>query len=87
MLAERYRRQLTIGDMRSPQTLRLGRAGDARAVLLLLSHDSGINLEAALQVRLINPRAQLVVRTKAAAAWNVSCSSACQGWPRWTPAC
>ena len=62
VLAERYRRQLTIGDMRSPQTLRLGRAGDARAVLLL-SHDSGVNLEAALQVRLINPRAQLVVRT------------------------
>ncbi|MFL2497701.1 MAG: hypothetical protein ACJ0GQ_07675 [Parasynechococcus sp.] len=27
VLAERYRRQLTIGDMRSPQTLRLGRAG------------------------------------------------------------
>ncbi len=62
VLAERYRRQLTIGDMRSPQTLRLGRAGDARAVLLL-SHDSGVNLEAALQVRLLNPRAQLVVRT------------------------
>ena len=62
VLAERYRRQLTIGDMRSPHTLRLGRAGDARAVLLL-SHDSGVNLEAALQVRLLNPRAQLVVRT------------------------
>ena len=31
--------------------------------MLLLSHDSGVNLEAALQVRLLNPRAQLVVRT------------------------
>lgn len=62
LLAERCDSNLTIGDMRSPQTLRQARAGDARAVLLL-SHDSGINLEAALQVRLINPRAQLVVRT------------------------
>ena len=62
MLAERYRSQLTIGDMRSPQTLRLGLAGDARA-LLLLSHDSGVNLEVALQVRLLTPRAQLVLRT------------------------
>jgi len=62
LLADQYGANLLIGDMRSPQVLRMGRAADARAVLLL-SHDSAINLEAALQVRLLNPKAQLVVRT------------------------
>ena len=62
LLADQYGTNLVLGDMRSPEVLRMGRAADARAVLLL-SHDSGINLEAALQVRLLNPKAQLVVRT------------------------
>ena len=62
LLADQYGANLLIGDMRSPQVLRMGRAAEARAVLLL-SHDSAINLEAALQVRLLNPKAQLVVRT------------------------
>ena len=52
---------VVIGDMRRPH--HLGQAGvrDARAVLLL-SSESTVNLEAALQVRLLNPTAQIVVR-------------------------
>jgi len=50
------------GDMR--QSLVLERAGvrHCRAVLLL-SSDSQVNLEAALQVRLLNPHAEIVVRS------------------------
>jgi Trk K+ transport system NAD-binding subunit len=52
---------VVIGDMRRPH--HLGQAGvrEARAVLLL-SSESTVNLEAALQVRLLNPTAQIVVR-------------------------
>ncbi|WP_353089737.1 NAD-binding protein [Synechococcus lacustris] len=51
-----------IGDMRNPESLLEAGVATARAVLLL-SQDSGVNLEAALQVRLLNPKAQLVVRS------------------------
>ncbi|NDC35180.1 MAG: hypothetical protein EBZ51_07295 [Synechococcaceae bacterium WB9_2_112] len=52
---------VVVGDMRRPH--HLGQAGvhGARAVLLL-SSESTVNLEAALQVRLLNPNAQIVVR-------------------------
>ncbi len=51
-----------LGDMRNPEVLIEAGVASARAVLLL-SQDSGVNLEAALQVRLLNPKAQLVVRS------------------------
>jgi hypothetical protein len=41
-----------VGDMRRPDALQQAGVGQARAVLLL-SSDSGVNLEAALQVRLL----------------------------------
>lgn len=50
------------GDMRRPDALQQAGVGQARAVLLL-SSDSGVNLEAALQVRLLNPVARVVVRS------------------------
>lgn len=53
---------LVIGDMRDPEALMRAGAREARAVLLL-SSDSGLNLEAALQVRLLNPSARVVVRS------------------------
>jgi Trk K+ transport system NAD-binding subunit len=55
------RQALVIGDMRNPEALRRAGALEAQSVLLL-SADSGVNLEAALQVRLLNPRARVVVR-------------------------
>jgi Trk K+ transport system NAD-binding subunit len=54
--------QLTLGDMRLPHVLRRAGADTARAVLLL-SSKSTVNFEAALQVRLLNPRAEIVVRS------------------------
>lgn len=51
-----------IGDMRHPEALIRAGVRDARAVLLL-SSDSGVNLEASLQVRLLNPGARVVVRS------------------------
>lgn len=55
-------RALEIGDMRSPAVLLRAGVREARSVLLLTS-DSGVNLEAALQVRLLNPGARVVVRS------------------------
>jgi Trk K+ transport system NAD-binding subunit len=53
---------LVLGDMRLPHVLRAAAAEQARAVLLLSSL-STVNFEAALQVRLLNPRARIVVRS------------------------
>jgi Trk K+ transport system NAD-binding subunit len=53
---------LVIGDMRQPESLLQAGVRDARAVLLL-SSDSGVNLEAALQVRLLNGTTRVVVRS------------------------
>jgi Trk K+ transport system NAD-binding subunit len=53
---------LTLGDMRKPHVLRQAQVERARAVLLL-SSDSGVNIEAALQVRLLNPDAEIVIRS------------------------
>lgn len=53
---------LVIGDMRDPEALMRAGGRVARAVLLV-SSDSGLNLEAALQVRLLNPSARVVVRS------------------------
>lgn len=61
-LAQQLEPALVLGDMRHPKVLLQAGVSQARAVLLL-SQDSGVNLEAALQVRLLNPTAQLVVRS------------------------
>ncbi|MFM7452733.1 MAG: NAD-binding protein, partial [Cyanobium sp.] len=61
-LEQRLRGCLTLGDMRLPHVLRQAGAPAARAVLLL-SSESSINMEAALQVRLLNPGADIVVRS------------------------
>lgn len=53
---------VVLGDMRRPRVLRQAGAEHARAVLLLGS-DSTANFEAALQVRLLNPDAEIVVRS------------------------
>ncbi|MFM7228198.1 MAG: NAD-binding protein [Cyanobacteriota bacterium] len=53
---------VTVGDMRYPEVLQRAGVASARAVLLLTA-DAAINLEAALQVRRLNPTAQLVVRS------------------------
>jgi Trk K+ transport system NAD-binding subunit len=60
--AETLQPLLTLGDMRKPQALRLAGAVQARSVLLL-SSDGGINVEAALQVRLLNAAAEIVIRS------------------------
>ena len=61
-LLQRFAGSEVIGDMRRPHVLRQAGIGQARAVLLL-SSDSSVNFEAALQVRLLNPRAEIVVRS------------------------
>jgi Trk K+ transport system NAD-binding subunit len=61
-LHQRLQGCLTLGDMRRPHVLRQAGAPQARAVLLL-SSEGTVNLEAALQVRLLNPRADIVVRS------------------------
>jgi len=61
-LEQRLRGCLTLGDMRLPHVLRRAGVPGARAVLLLGS-ESSINMEAALQVRLLNPSADIVVRS------------------------
>lgn len=61
-LETRLSAHLTLGDMRLPHVLRQAGGASARAVLLL-SSDSTVNIEAALQVRLLNPRAEIVVRS------------------------
>ncbi|MBM5816873.1 MAG: hypothetical protein FJ083_09925 [Cyanobacteria bacterium K_Offshore_surface_m2_239] len=53
---------VVLGDMRSPAVLARAGVEEARSVLLL-SSDSGVNLAAALQVRLLNPAARVVVRS------------------------
>lgn len=61
-LGDRLQDRLTLGDMRlAPVLLRAG-AAEARSVLLL-SSDSNANVEAALQVRLLNAEAEIVVRS------------------------
>ena len=61
-LESRLAATLTYGDMRLAHVLRQAGAERASAVLLL-SADSTINFEAALQVRLLNPTAEIVVRS------------------------
>ena len=61
-LEERLAPDLVMGDMRLPHVLRLAGVERARAVLLL-SSESTVNFEAALQVRLLNPSAEIVVRS------------------------
>jgi Trk K+ transport system NAD-binding subunit len=61
-LETRLAATLTFGDMRLAHVLRQAGAESASAVLLLTA-DSTINFEAALQVRLLNPRAEIVVRS------------------------
>jgi len=61
-LESRLAGALTHGDMRLAHVLRQAGAERASAVLLL-SADSTINFEAALQVRLLNPSAEIVVRS------------------------
>ena len=61
-LLRRFGGSEVIGDMRRPHVLRQASIDQARAVLLL-SSDSSVNFEAALQVRLLNPRAEIVVRS------------------------
>ena len=60
-LAERIS-QLVQGDMRHAQVLEKAGIRQCRSVLLL-SADSQVNLEAALLVRLLNPDADVVVRS------------------------
>ncbi|MFM1812381.1 MAG: hypothetical protein RLZZ336_1319, partial [Cyanobacteriota bacterium] len=60
-LADDLQAAVVVGDMRRAHHLRQAGAASARAVLLL-SSESTVNLEAALQVRLLNPTAQIVVR-------------------------
>jgi len=60
--AETLQPHLTLGDMRRPHALRRAGVAEARSVLLL-SSDSGINVEAALQVRLLNAEAEIVIRS------------------------
>jgi Trk K+ transport system NAD-binding subunit len=52
----------TLGDMRLAHVLQRAGAAEARAVLLLGS-ESNANFEAALQVRLLNASAEIVVRS------------------------
>lgn len=61
-LSEAFGTSLTLGDMRKPHILRQAGVERARAVLLL-SSDGGTNIEAALQVRLLNNTAEIVVRS------------------------
>lgn len=61
-LQRRLQAALVQGDMRQSQVLQRAGVPACRAVLLL-SADSQVNLEAALQVRLLNPDADVVVRS------------------------
>jgi Trk K+ transport system NAD-binding subunit len=60
-LERAFQDRLVLGDMRQAAVLKRAGVEHCRAVLLL-SQDSQVNLEAALQVRLLNPDAELVVR-------------------------
>ena len=61
-LQRRLADRLLLGDMRRAHVLRAAGAEQARAVLLL-SSESTVNIEAALQVRVLNPQAEIVVRS------------------------
>lgn len=61
-LEHRLDAEVVLGDMRLPHVLGAAGADRARCVLLLSSL-STVNFEAALQVRLLNPQAQIVVRS------------------------
>ncbi len=61
-LEQHFARNLVLGDMRLPHVLRQAGVASARAVLLL-SSESTVNFEAALQARLLNPGAEIVVRS------------------------
>ena len=61
-LEERFGSTLVVGDMRLPHVLSQAGVETARAVLLL-SSESTVNVEAALQVRLLNPSVDVVVRS------------------------
>lgn len=61
-LQEALQQRLILGDMRRPHVLRQAGVEGARSVLLL-SSDSGSNIEAALQVRLLNTTAEIVIRS------------------------
>lgn len=61
-LQQRLGAAVALGDMRRPPVLRQVGVEQARAVLLL-SSDSSTNFEAALQVRLLNAEAEVVVRS------------------------
>ena len=61
-LHQAFSAAVQFGDMRRPHVLRQAGVDQARAVLLLGS-DSSTNFEAALQVRLLNPQAEIVVRS------------------------
>lgn len=54
--------RVVVGDMRHPPVLLAGGATTCRAVLLL-SSDSAVNVEAALQMRLLSSTARVVVRS------------------------
>ena len=60
-LEQDFQGRIVLGDMRQAGVLRQAGVEQCRAVLLL-SQDSQVNLEAALQVRLLNPEAEVVVR-------------------------
>ena len=60
-LERAFQDRLILGDMRQAAVLQRAGVEHCRAVLLL-SQGSQVNLEAALQVRLLNPDAELVVR-------------------------
>lgn len=61
-LRQRFGAELVLGDMRQAEVLQRAGVKACRAVLLL-SADNSVNLEAALQVRLLNPHADVVVRS------------------------
>lgn len=53
---------IIIGDMREPSILSQAKISEARCILFLSSNSTN-NLEAALQARVLNPAAQIVVRS------------------------
>ncbi len=61
-LEERFGSSVVLGDMRLPHVLSQAGVETARAVLLL-SSESTVNVETALQVRLLNPSEDVVVRS------------------------
>ncbi|WP_191964874.1 NAD-binding protein [Synechococcus sp. RSCCF101] len=61
-LERRLAPSFVLGDMRQPRDLLAAGVDQARSILLL-SSDSTVNLEAALQIRPLNPRATVVVRS------------------------